>query len=181
MGPPFLSIVTRCGRRPKALARCVASVVAQTDQDLEHILIVDEEGRGMHAANTSLFENRTRVDGRWVLILDDDDHLVHDTLIGELKEIVEAYSPEVVMVRMDGALGIIPDERVWEKVPVVNHIATPNLIVRADHWKRYIGAFGTRWCGDYYFAKALFDTGLKVYWHDVVAVRVPRRNYGRPE
>ena len=48
---PFLSIVTRCSKRPRSLLRAVGSLTDQTDLDAEHIFLVDEKHRGLKFAN----------------------------------------------------------------------------------------------------------------------------------
>ena len=73
---PFLSIVTRCFKRPSLLERNKESVYNQLDQDWEHIFIVDDIGMGMEAANKALALNKHLISGEYVFILDDDDILV---------------------------------------------------------------------------------------------------------
>ena len=44
---PFLSVVTRCYKRPDMLNENKASLRGQTDQDYEQLFIVDDVGRGV--------------------------------------------------------------------------------------------------------------------------------------
>jgi glycosyltransferase involved in cell wall biosynthesis len=176
---PFLSIVTRCCRRPVALARNQASLTAQSDPDWEQILIVDDASAGVLMANRSLAEHKRRVSGQYVMILDDDDYLIDSGLVERLRKIVVEHDPDIIMIRMDGPYGILPNQG-WEKEPMLNDIGSPNYVVRSEIWKAHIEAFdGVP--GDYPFAAELFRHNYTVHWCDVVAVKVPQRGWGRAE
>jgi len=181
---PFLSIVTRCytSQRPKSLGINRASVAAQTDQDLEQVFIEDVVGIGIHGANVSLAENKDRVRGEYVLILDDDDRLTYDYFIRDLKAIVKRYDPDVVISKMLWKEGrILPPDAYWEKPPKGGRIGTNNFVVRRDVWLEYISAFGVPRGGDISFIKKLWDKGYKFFWWDEVTSSIQRIGYGRPE
>ena len=74
---PFLSIVTRhLTTRTELLERLVSSIKSQTDADLEHIILTDDEGRGLGWANQQFERHKDLPEGRYVMMLDDDDWLV---------------------------------------------------------------------------------------------------------
>jgi glycosyltransferase involved in cell wall biosynthesis len=186
---PFLSIVTRCYKRPIALRRNIISVASQTSRDWEQIFIVDDVGQGLLWANKSLYYNRHRVHGNYVLILDDDDCLAHDKVVANLRDLVQSYieepPPDIIMIKMDQILRVLPDELVWGKHPIFGHIGSCCFVVRRDIWNDNIELFGQPNGGDFSFIGALFaqaeSGGWRIYWHDEVCTKVQRVGYGKPE
>ena len=182
---PFLSIVTRCYKRPKMLRVNILSVATQTSRDWEQIFITDEEGRGILWANQSLHHNRHRVRGRYVLILDDDNCLAYNGLVEDLKKLmpISKRGPDIIMVKEDQILRTLPTN--WEKYPTFGHIDTGCFIVRNELWHRHIELFRQPSGGDYAFISALFamrdSNGWLVSWFDKVAVRVQKVSRGKPE
>jgi len=158
-----------------------ASLRMQTDPDYEQIFIVDKIGRGIWWANKSLAENKHRVKGKYTYILDDDTCLIDRDFIGTIKPIAEEYSPDVILFKVERPVGIriLPDERVWRKVPILGHIDTACFTVKTEIWKMYIESFGTRGCGDYYFIKRLYDEKCSFYWLDRVIGRIQRVSQGK--
>lgn len=181
---PFLSIVTRCYKRPAMLARCCESIRAQQDAALEHLLINDEVGRGVEWANAQLAAHKNRVHGDYVLILDDDDLLACSSAVTILRDVARSNDyPDLIVFRADHAeLGVLPDAEVWEKKPLHGHIGGIDFITRAATWKRYIGKFAQPEGGDFHFLEALWKKkGLRVVWLDRLLTRVQRISRGRPE
>ena len=187
---PFLSIVTRCYRRPAALARNVASVQAQVDPDLEHLFIVDDVGRGVQWANAQFAVHAGRVHGEYVLMLDDDDALATSMAIVLLKQSLGPARPDLVVFRADhGPLGILPGGSVWGQRPARGQIGGIDFITRADVWRKHIKAFarpadpdGPTPCGDYSFLEAVWKRrGLRVAWLDRLLTRVQGIGRGEPE
>jgi len=130
----FLSIITRCYKRPKALRVNIMSVARQTSRDWEQVFIVDdsENGNGLLWANQSLFLNRYRVKGDYILILDDDDCLAYNRFVADLKNVVTEHEPDIIMIKMDQILRILPDSTVWKKHPLFGHIGSCCFVVRRD-------------------------------------------------
>jgi len=182
---PFLSIVTRCYKRPKALRLNVVSVAKQTDRDWEQVFITDDEGRGLLWANKSLYLNRHRVKGDYVLILDDDNILYHNKVVEHLKAVVAAHDPDILIVKLHQIKRLLPTDEVWGKQPVFGHIDTGCFVVRHDVWVDNIILFGQPYGGDCAFIGGLFAqieyNGWKVCWHDEVMTAIQRVSYGKPE
>lgn len=180
MPRPFLSIVTRCYKRPLMLAMNKQSIAAQTCQDFEQLFLVDDEGRGVHAANQALATAQPR--GDYVMILDDDDMLATETAIETMKE-ATVDNPDIVVFRADhGKLGVLPSPAVyWHEEPISGRIGSCDFIVRRRLWKRHIAAFGTPACGDYHFLKSLWATNPTVVWIRDVLAAVQRISRGAPE
>ena len=175
----FLSVVTRCYRRPAMLEANKASLEAQTDPDYEHIFLVDDEGAGMLEANRRLAKANPK--GEYVLVLDDDDRLADPEAIAALKEAATPDDPALVIFRADHASrGILPDSRVWQKRPAHGHIGSCDFITRRDWWERHIHAFGAPEGGDYRFLWAMWMDMPTVVWLDRQLAAVQRISRGAP-
>jgi hypothetical protein len=177
----FLSVVTRCHpHRPTMLDRNQESLEMQTDQDYEHVLIKDTEGRGVPWANAQL--QYAEVTGEYVLVLDDDDMLTDPHAIATLKT-AAANGPALIIFKADhGPLGILPSRAVWEQRPVSGHIGSCDFITRRDVWREHISAFDKPECGDYAFLKSAWgDGGLQVVWLDATLAGVQRVSKGAAE
>lgn len=169
---PFLSIVTRCCRRPDHLRRNVESVLMQSDWDLEQCFYVDSETRGIYWANRALeliFARRVR--GRYVYILDDDTRLLSDQFVARLK-VAAVSEPEVIMVRSHRPQ-IHPHElpTIWGDKDSLRMTSANCLcyVVRADVWKKHIDAFGRRAAGAGWFLLRLRDCAERFAWLDLLA------------
>jgi glycosyltransferase involved in cell wall biosynthesis len=163
---PFLSIMTRCFKRPKQLERCIASVQNQTDQDYEQLFIKDDQGRGLFWANSQIFGNRHRVNGKWVYILDDDDYLTDSYFIEDLKKIDASNNIDIVICK--GYIGDKLYPTYWSGPPYRGGLGSPNFIVKANLFKNY----SENWCkakaGDYFFIRRVYNYGTTYWWNKIV-------------
>ncbi len=177
---PFLSIVTRCYKRPSFLARQADTLTYQEDPDYEQLFIEDDIGRGIGWANRQLA--RVNPAGEYVMVLDDDDWFIHDNAIGLMKEATAVEGPDVLIFKADhNELGILPDRFIWGKRPVSGHIGSCDFITRRDVWERNIHAFGTNSAGDYAFLFAVWQERPSVIWLDELLAGVQRISRGVPE
>lgn len=161
----------------------IRSLMAQSISDWEQAFLVDSVGLGIGASYKRMAHFEPI--GAWIWILDDDDVCVHDALVADLRHIVDANpAVQVVMVRMDHGdeLGILPDEAVWQKEPIMGHLGVSSYIVRRDVWQRHKAAFtsGT-YASDFDFIADVWREQPVVVWHDVVASRVQRISHGATE
>ena len=183
-GMAFLEVITRTfNQRPRMLARNVASLHGLTDADWMQTILVDEQGRGVAWAQENMANYSTQLQGRYIWILDDDDMCIRRTLLSELKTIAEDHDPDVIMVRMDHKeRGILPDRAHWEAPPVHGFIGCSAYIVKRDVWQGHAGAFipGTYY-SDFTFIQSIFESGQRIYWHDVIASQVQAIGLGRAE
>lgn len=195
MAQPFLTIVTRCHKRPVALARCIESVRAQIDKDVEQVFIVDEAAHGLTWANRQFHEQRQRVEGKYVFLLDDDDSLVAPDFVARLRACVTQWDePDVVLVkhRQMKPKRLLPSPSVWsldwETGERPHHWVGSGycFAVRQELWLanawRYSYGQGETWHtgGDWHFVTALCGwPGLRFVRLDIVAMRSQRRGYGR--
>lgn len=180
----FLEVLTRCYKRPKMLKHNQASLEAQTCDDWQQTLIVDEIGQGIGWAQLQLAEYAPELEGDYIWILDDDDMCRRNTFVAELKHIVEVRNPDVIMVRMNhGMRGILPDNHNWRGKPVVGRLGCSAYVIRREVWQKYAPAFATaHYASDFDFIAAVFeDDDIEVYWHDVIASQVQHISMGEPE
>lgn len=155
------------------------SLVAQQDQDYERIRLEDPEGRGVGYANRRLVEAKVR--GDYVMVLDDDDLLLHNNAIGLMKKATQE-NPDLLIFKADhGPLGILPSPLVWGKRPIQGRIGSIDFITRNDVWLKHISAFGVDEAGDYAFLRAIWETKPSVIWLDEVLAGVQRISRGAPE
>ena len=176
---PFLSIITRCYKRPEMLRINRDSIVDQTDRDFEQLFVHDMIGRGIGWANRELATFHPI--GDYVLVLDDDDILTEPRAVEYLKE-ATADNPDIVIFKGDHAdLGILPSKAIWGKRPLKGHIGSCDFISHRDIWKKHITAFGVDEGGDYAYLKALWQDKPVVVWLDkqLTGVQVGR-SFGVP-
>lgn len=180
---PFLEVVTRCFQRPLMLKRNQASLWAQTCSDFKQTLLMDNLGLGIVWAAENLGKYAPHLVGEYVWLLDDDDECIRPTLVAELKEIALLGRPEVIMLKMDhGPLGVLPPAEDWGRTVGLGRVGCSAYVVRREVWQAHAGAwFPGEYASDYRFIAAVFESGPRVYWHDVVASRVQRISRGKPE
>lgn len=185
---PFLEVLTRVYKRPQMLAANQASLDDQTNDDWEQTLLVDEVGRGVGWSYEQLTAYAPKLTGEYIWLLDDDDLCVYPALVADLKAIVAvasvaAHVPDVVMVRMDhGERGVLPPDRFWGLPPRQAAIGCSAYIVRRAVWQAHAGALAPgHYASDFDFIEAIWQSRPRVYWWDIVASRVQRISYGRPE
>lgn len=166
---PFLSIVTRHHpRRPFLFRQHKGSLEQQRDQDFEHVVLVDEVGRGVPWANGMFYRERHQVKGDYVFILDDDDVLITDTFVEDMKQIVVDHSPDIIMIRGFIRDRLYPTEEVWQKEPKFAHIGSFNFVVKRDLWLKHIKRWDIARGGDFNFIRDAYKDAKKVFWQDEV-------------
>lgn len=184
---PFLSIITRCYKRPVGLSRNQASISGLTDKDIEQIFITDNCGLGLLSANTSFSDPQTRelVTGSYVFLLDDDDFIIEPDFIGLLKGAAET-DRDIIFFRMNiigGPNGdLYPTPETWMKEPKVAHIGGSCFIVKREIYEKHISAFALPRMGDFAFIKAVWDSGASSTWlNNPALVEAGNIGRGRPE
>jgi len=179
---PFIEVITRCYKRPDLLAGNVASLRAQVLNDFRQTMLVDDRGQGIGWASENLGRYAPRLVGQYIWCLDDDDVCIRPTLFAELRAIVDAHYPDVIMMRMDhGPRGVLPDAGYWGQPPQHGHVGVSAFVVRRRVWQTHAWAWSPGvYHSDFNFIKAVFDSGPSVYWHDVIASRVQQIGLGYP-
>jgi hypothetical protein len=170
---PYLSIVTRCCKRPTMLSECIGSVIALRDHDVEQVFIVDRDQVGVARANRLFAENTHRIDGEYVYILDDDTMITDSRFVGYIKKAAKK-NPDVIMFRSWRPQlnpHILPREAEWRHPERLKVGSTNCLtyVVRAGLWKENVHAFGVAAGGDWEFLKTLRDQKCSFAWVNQIA------------
>ena len=179
----FLTIVTRCCKRPHMLTSNIESVLSQSDRDVEQIFIVDCNQGGILRANISLAQNKDRVNGDYVYILDDDTRLFDKGFVARLKRAAEEM-PDIIMVKSSRpqlAPHVLPKPFVWNCPDRLTLGSTNCLcyIVRRQMWLDHIEAFGEPAAGDWWFLNRLRSRGATFAWIDLVVAETQQLGRGR--
>lgn len=183
----FLSFYTPSYKRPKALARCQASVGSQT-LPCEHIIIPDEVGIGIPGVFAAVPTHAHKVTGDYVHFLTDDDYLVADTVAERLQTIAQANGlPDVLIVRVDKTL--LLDDR-WVTLhlplchaePLLGRIDLACVVTRRDVWLEHVQDYSRhqRYEGDFDHVHAMWDAGRRFVYTDLLFA-AGKAMHGRPE
>lgn len=169
MKEPLITFIIRTHNRPKLLEKNRDSVLMQTDEDWDRLVLIDERGRGLHHANGMLARYKEEVRAKYIYILDDDNRLIVPDFVEGVRAIIEESAPDIIMVkaRID-FLGILPDP--WRgpfRLP--GDVDGLNFIVERKLWQTHIHEYHRFALGDFYFIKKLFTLqGLEIFWWDRV-------------
>jgi hypothetical protein len=140
----------------------------QTDPDFEHIMLIDEEGRGVHWANSQIADLAGKLQGDYIYILDDDDFIICETFIEELKRKIDSLmpilEPEVFVVK--GWIHEKEYPRNWHAQPERGKIAAPNFIVRRDIFDKHCEFWNIEKRGDFNFINAVWQYNWTFEWWD---------------
>ena len=168
MTPPFITFYTPTYRRPQALARCLASVQAQTAVEaIEQIVIPDHLGIGIGVMYRRVPSYAGVVHGSYVTFLCDDDVLASPTVVEQVRAFaVQQDYPPLILVGTEKGGQFWPADPPWP--PRVGHIDLNCAIVRADVWKQHVYDYGNSYEGDYAFLRALHTGGVLATWCDVL-------------
>ena len=183
---PFLSIVTRHHpARPELFKSCIASIEAQKDQDFEHIILNDDKGLGISHANKMFYDNKDKVTGDYVFILDDDDMITTPDFVSDMKEVVRTQDfPDIVFIRMIINGHIRPTTDIcWRQEELVRkHIGSSCFIMKNELWQEHIHNFlPIPTTGDFEFISSAFKHSESHYWHDKVYSKTLRISQGQTE
>ena len=171
---PFLSIVIRTCKRPKALKRCLDSLVKQDRNDFEVVIIRDEFGRGVPWANGMLAElDWSNLDGRYVYLLDDDNTMT----AGAIRAIKKAVDDCDMLICRINRLGtkyqrsigdrLWPEDDYWKKQPQVGHIDIGCVVLRHGLFIEAVKYFTHRYEGDFDFINAAYVLAKSVNWLNI--------------
>jgi len=180
---PFLTIVTRSYKKPECLKRNIESVQAQTDQDLEQIFIIDDIGQGLAWADVALNANKHRNNGKYVMVLDDDDIITNPNFVRLLKSITERRDPDVVIWRgrfTEINLILPPLDHYWNVKPIKSFIGSFNYCIRKEIYDEHIHLCYTGACGDFDLIDSIFkrEPPPNVIWFNKILVSTQQKSQG---
>jgi len=172
----FLTLLTRVHpARAKCLERCIASVKAQTDQDLQHLLLRPEiEPNDIIKVGPLIHHAASQVEGRFVTQLPDDDCLGSPDFVRLLKAVVGLDEDvDLVVHRMEyGENWICPPEDKWRARKVeMGHIAGQNVILRSDLYRKSSHEWlRAMYEADFYYIRTAFSLATKVVWWNSIGI-----------
>jgi hypothetical protein len=175
----LISIVTRhIPSRGEGFERLVKSLLAQTSQDYQHLVIYNKP-LGLLDANQSLARHADEVTGDYVLIVDDDDYVANPNLVMVMQSaVVNESKADLIMVRLQFMGKLFPNDEEWERLqqgnpPTHGKISSSNYIIKREIYQQYIHAFGVPDSGDFHFMSAVYKhPGLRMICWDETVVAV---------
>jgi len=200
---PLLTIYTPTYKRPGMLARCRASVCAQTvyltppiqynggkllpplpqgegGMAIQHLIVVDEVGVGIAGMFREIGRHLDEMKGGYVYVLQDDDVLADERVVADLERFAKlAESPPVIMVRNMKRGMCLP--LVWKTRPCLGWVDLGSYVVRRDVFVENVNKFGQRYQGDFDFIDALWEAGYEFVWFDRLFARAQATGMGRTE
>lgn len=174
----FLSFYTPTYKRPTLLARCRASVAAQT-VPCEQVIIPDTVGLGIAGMYAALPTHAYRLTGDYVHFLADDDFLAGADVVERVQRLALAEGrPDVIVVRaIKNGLDLPLDPY---GPPVEGRIDLGCIITRRDVWLQHVHDYGHRYEGDCDHARAMWDAGRRFVYSDILFELGPAM-HGAPE
>jgi glycosyltransferase involved in cell wall biosynthesis len=167
---PYISVITPTFNRARLLPRAIESVLVQSFDDLEYIIVDDGSTDNTHKEIRELIESDSRIHyhrsenkgtamardlgcsiakGSYITFLDSDD----EYLPNHLESRVAIISAQPAIELLHGGVEIIGDPFVADKddpsrkIHLDDCIIGGTFVIRRDLWKR-IGGFGTVIYGD---------------------------------
>jgi hypothetical protein len=163
------------------LARLKSSLSTQTSKDFEHTVITDEIGIGVEKAQLVLRDVAPNLVGDHILIVDDDDFIISDTLVEDVAKVAAVDDPDVIMtyVSYRDESNRLPPESLWGLPPVHGYITVSNFIVKRAVFQANVHLFHEAYAADFTFISGLFKAGVSVFWLPTTTVRIIAANNGR--
>lgn len=131
-------------------------------------MINDKIGAGIWWANQQIMHAADLIKGQYVFVLDDDDFLICDSFIAELKDLIENASspPDIIFVKGYIDLRLMPLR--WELPPQRGGIGAPNFIVKNNVFKRHAKAWNIDRAGDAHFIESVWTEApnYNIKWWD---------------
>jgi hypothetical protein len=172
----FLTIVTWAYKRPTFFAKQQASLKAQTCQDFENPITVDDVGIGIPKHHEGLSKAECKGDYFW--IFDDDDEITDTSFIECIKKLAEEEKPDAIVVPSWQG----PKMLGWQGELKFGNTGSINFISSREVWNRHRAFYGLHSGGDWtYIHHVLQEPGLKIVRFDKCMLRSQVVSYGRTE
>jgi len=134
---PILTIVTRAYKRPTMFEQCRQSIESQTVKDIEHIILTDNIGIGVPAANKRL--RNVKPQGQYVWVIDDDNILTDQHVVETIASMI-SRKPDIIICGAQIGEQLLPET--WP--PIEGNIDSANIIVSREVWMKHRTAWGER-------------------------------------
>lgn len=170
MSSPFISFYTPTYRRPQGLARCLASVQAQTAVDaIEQVVVADHVGVGIGGMFAHVERYASAMHGDYVHLLCDDDELADTDVVEAVQAFAQlsGFPPVILVNAIKGGLQW-PTPNCWP--PRLAEIDLSCMITRRDVWLQHVKDYGHRYEGDYDHMAAVARAGHRAAFCDVLFV-----------
>jgi len=178
----FLTVVTRKHpKRPNLYLQNMESLLRQTDRDFYHMVLLDKIGKGVAFANKSLYVNSPAITSDYVFILDDDNVLINDSFVADIKAIVKEHAPDVIIIKGTRKNKVYPTDVVWKNKPQFAHIDMANFVVTKEVYQKHASKFCINQGADYNFITDVFKQNYKIFWQDKIYSTALAVSYGKPE
>lgn len=161
----------------------VCSLRQQTTPDYQHIILPDEERRGVDWANGMMADRDwSDIKGDYVMVLDDDDILSGPDVIITLESaavdcwLENGEHPDLFVVQMDhGPRGILPRDQFYREdglYPGRAQIGCSAVIPCRDLFIIAVKAYKSKYDGDYDYIEACLDNAIAPNWLKFIASKV---------
>jgi hypothetical protein len=133
-------------------------------------MIHDNKGYGLHWANKQISNLKNKLNGQYIYVLDDDDHLLCNNFIEELKALIVNLngSPRGLII----CKGFISNKEfptVWKQgTPKRGQICASNMIVKNDIFNKHAMHWDESKAGDWFFFKSIWKNSLNAFWWNKV-------------
>lgn len=178
----FLDVITRhMPKRRHMLRANDAALKAQSDPDFKQWVLTDTAGRGWAYAAEMLVDVAPKLTGEYVLILDDDDLMIHHQAIHELKMAAITRPPAILFRGWHGDLGVLPPDGAFGRRPQLGKIGSFDFILRRDVFCELVPrSIDGGYCNDFALIDGVFDhhPGGVIYL-DLVICAVMMRSMGK--
>jgi len=172
---PILSVITRVHvDRPRGFRELQKTIEMQSENEIDHVLLHSPGLIGIGAANRLLADSQavTKALGDYIQVIDDDDMIISSDYVEKLQEfIVTKGYPDWIMCRgiINHRVYPVPWGRKWK--PIKATVASFCMITSRKLWETHHKAWGVDQCGDWNFAKALWNAGERPAWFDFNACK----------
>ena len=178
-----ITFLTRCHpQRPNMQQVCINSIKSQACDDYQHFLIQGamREADGYSAGNDgfAVEHGLTKpwpIEGRYVMVLDDDNMLVDPEFVNDFKALVERENPDIVFFKAEiKGWGIYPT---WGRTPVAGQVDWFCYAVKRELWQKYISVASvrTRVSNDFFFIQECYQNTKSVIWFNRLVASTQRR------
>ena len=176
----FLSFYTPTYKRPVQLARCQASVQAQT-VPCQQLIVRDEVGIGVDGMFRAVPRHAAGLWGQYVHMLADDDVLAGPDVVAQVQAVAHhEQQPDVIIVRALKNGLLLPLE--MQGPPILGQIDLGCVITRRDVWLQHVHDYGAlgRYEGDYDHVSAMWRAGRRFVYAGILFEHGPA-SHGAPE
>jgi len=188
---PFITFVTRyfIKRNRVHFRNNLRSVRTQTDHDYEQLIIIDHMGvpigsKHQFTARPTIF-TRNMVNGKYIMILDDDDIIIDKYFIEKIKKVVADNNEPDALIwrgRIQNWSEPLPcfDRPYWNKEPERSQIGSFCFCMKRVLWQQYIPKYlEGKDLGDWLLIHHVYEQKHRIVWINEVFFSTQAKGFGR--